>query len=84
LGELITRDCNLCFLQKFGIFSKLRHISPTSSYEHFWPAARELLIWPLDRRIAEDRGDEQVELTTDEVVGIYYNALERRGFSMAL
>jgi hypothetical protein len=55
LSDFITLDYNQCFEKKYTIFSKIPSIQPTPSYEGFWPAAIELLVWPIDRRISNER-----------------------------
>ena len=39
---------DLCFKENHTISTTLKRIIPTSSYEYYWAAARELLFWPLE------------------------------------
>jgi hypothetical protein len=54
LSGLITREYKKCFREKQCIFNELLDITPTPSYKDYWPAASELLLWPVSRRLAHD------------------------------
>jgi Fungal protein kinase len=82
LSELITHDYNDCYKEKFSIHYTVASVTPTASYKRFWPAARELLIWPLSFFLSQAmaRGQDKSELEIDKVVEIYRKVLQNEGF----
>jgi hypothetical protein len=89
LGELKTHDYWDCFVKKFSIFRTIVEITPTASYERFWPAARSLLIWPQLHRFDRDlrramERDATSEPEIDEVVNTCRKVLETEGFDVML
>jgi hypothetical protein len=74
LRKFITHSYEECFDRKHAILWRLPSITPTPSYERFWPAAKELIKWSLRREVDEE------EPSIPNVIRIYRNALERYGF----
>jgi hypothetical protein len=84
LSELITYDFNMCRAMKLDFLE--RQLVATTSYKPYWRAVKDLLNWAVDHRLKTRRRqiDEptapEEEPTIDEVIGIYRNILEKRGF----
>ena len=84
LRELITADFKVCYAMKLGYLDL--KLAATKSYEPYWKAVIDLLNWSIDhrhttrRRQVLDPTAPEEELTIKEVIEIYRNILEKRGF----
>jgi hypothetical protein len=58
LGQFITGSYNQCFLEKYAITSRLKHLTATSSYDSFWFA----MVYLLDLFIRQQQDRERAAL----------------------
>jgi hypothetical protein len=84
LNELITVDFKVCLKEKLAYLE--RKLASTTSYEPYWKAVIDLLNWSIDhrnttrRRQMLDPTAPEEEPTIEQVIEIYRNILEKRGF----
>ena len=84
LSKLITDDFEVCYAEKLAYH---RGLAATTSYEPYWRAVMDLVNWSLYRHLKAEHNQTsrepaapEEEPTIHEVIEIYRNILEKRGF----